>query len=203
MYTATVPDDLSVLPSDQSWPSQGQWTYEDYLRLPDNGLRYEIIKGVLYMANAPSFAHQYAVNEIAFALTAHCKMKQSGRVVSAPFEVHLAENVRPVLPDVLYLADAKRLAVAAKYFEGVPDLIVEVLSPSSRRHDMHTKLGIYEQAGVPEYWLVDPVNHFVDVYFLPEGGREYVLLQTFTAVDNITSNILPDFQLPAATVFLK
>ena len=53
MYTSTVPDDLSVLPQDQSWPPQGQWTYDDYLRLPDDGRRYEIIKGVLYMANAP------------------------------------------------------------------------------------------------------------------------------------------------------
>lgn len=202
MYTTTVPDDLSLLPPSKSWPQQGQWTYDDYLRLPDDGLRYEIIKGVLYMANASSFAHQYAVNKISMALTTFVEQHDLGYVVPAPFEVHLSDDVRPVQPDITVIGKKFALGSETKYFAGVPELIVEVLSPSSRRHDMHTKMGVYEQAGVREYWLVDPVSRFVDVYFLPDGGQEYVLRQTYTAVDTITSAILSDFQLSATTLFL-
>lgn len=82
---------LFALTDDETWPAQGQWTYEDYLRLPDDNRRYEIIEGVLYVANAPGFEHQFAVTEIVGELCNFVKQHQLGLILTAPFEVHLSE----------------------------------------------------------------------------------------------------------------
>ena len=138
------------------WPVQGEWTYDDYLRLPDDGNRYEIIEGVLYMTNAPAYDYQFAVMEIAFRFKQFVNENNLGVVLVAPFEVHLSEATRPVQPDVLFIRAENRPAPGAKYFDGAPDLIVEVLSPTSIRTDRLVKLAAYEQAGVAEYWLATP-----------------------------------------------
>jgi Uma2 family endonuclease len=91
----------ATLAPTRKWPVQGQWTYKDYLQLPNDGKRYEIIHGVLYVANAPSFAHQFAVGEIFAELRHFVKAQQLGQVLVAPFEVHLSEKTRPVQPDVV------------------------------------------------------------------------------------------------------
>lgn len=182
------------------WPQQGQWTYADYLRLPDDGKRYEIIKGVLYVANAPSYEHQYTVGEVAFALRLFVKQQHSGVVLEAPFEVHLAENTKPVQPDVLFIRAARQPAAGTQVFEGIPDLVVEVISPSSIRLDRTVKFDAYEQAGVPEYWIVDPKARLVEVYTLARG--EYALLGQYTGDEMVTSNVLAGLQIKASALFL-
>jgi Uma2 family endonuclease len=182
------------------WPPQGQWTYADYLRLPDDGKRYEIIKGVLYVANAPSYEHQYAVGEIAFALRLFIKQHQSGVILAAPFEVHLAENTKPVQPDILFIPTDQQPPAGTQVFVGVPALIVEVISPSSIRLDRTVKFDTYEQVGVAEYWLVDPKAHLVEVYTLARG--EYALFGQYTGDEVITSAVLPGLQIKASSLFL-
>jgi Uma2 family endonuclease len=182
------------------WPPQGQWTYADYLRLPDDGKRYEIIKGVLYVANAPSYEHQYAVGEIAFALRLFIKQHQSGVILEAPFEVHLAENTKPVQPDILFIPADQQPPAGTQVFVGVPALIVEVISPSSIRLDRTVKFDTYEQVGVAEYWLVDPKAHLVEVYTLARG--EYALFGQYTGDEVITSAVLPGLQIKASSLFL-
>jgi Uma2 family endonuclease len=182
------------------WPPQGQWTYADYLRLPDDGKRYEIIKGVLYVANAPSYEHQYAVGEIAFALRLFIKQHQSGVILAAPFEVHLAENTKPVQPDILFIPADQQPPAGTQVFVGVPALIVEVISPSSIRLDRTVKFDTYEQVGVAEYWLVDPKAHLVEVYTLARG--EYALFGQYTGDEVITSAVLPGLQIKASSLFL-
>ena len=151
------------------WPAQGDWTYEDYVRLPDDGQRYEIIAGVLYVTAAPTFGHQYIVAELFAALRAYVRQRELGVVLPAPFEVHLPDIAQPVQPDVLFLRAERQPPPEAGYFEGVPDLVVEVLSPSTARTDRVVKFWAYEQAGVPEYWIVDPRARLVEVYELGEG----------------------------------
>jgi Uma2 family endonuclease len=182
------------------WPPQGQWTYADYLRLPDDGKRYEIIKGVLYVANAPSYEHQYAVGEIAFALRLFIKQHQSGVILAAPFEVHLAENTKLVQPDILFIPADQQPPAGTQVFVGVPALIVEVISPSSIRLDRTVKFDTYEQVGVAEYWLVDPKAHLVEVYTLARG--EYALFGQYTGDEVITSAVLPGLQIKASSLFL-
>ncbi|NIW94231.1 MAG: Uma2 family endonuclease, partial [Phycisphaerae bacterium] len=87
MGTVNIMTKATFSPTDdQVWPAQGQWTYEDYLRLPDDGRRYEIIEGVLYVVNAPSFEHQFTVSEVFGAMWHFVKDHQLGVVLPAPFE---------------------------------------------------------------------------------------------------------------------
>jgi Uma2 family endonuclease len=201
MTIQTMAQPSAALPIGQpGWPPQGQWTYADYLRLPDDGKRYEIIKGVLYVANAPSYEHQYAVGEIAFALRLFIKQHQSGVILEAPFEVHLAENTKPVQPDILFIPADQQPPAGTQVFVGVPALIVEVISPSSIRLDRTVKFDTYEQVGVAEYWLVDPKAHLVEVYTLARG--EYALFGQYTGDEVITSAVLPGLQIKASSLFL-
>ncbi|MFQ5595393.1 MAG: Uma2 family endonuclease, partial [Anaerolineae bacterium] len=151
------------------WPAQGEWAYEDYLRLPDDGRRYEIIEGVLYVTAAPRFNHQYVVGELFAALRAYIRQHHLGVVIPAPFEVHLPDIAWPVQPDVLFIRAERQPLPEASSFEGTPDLVVEVLSPSTARRDRVVKFWAYERAGVPEYWIVDPRVPMIEVYVLQEG----------------------------------
>jgi Uma2 family endonuclease len=95
------------------------WTYEDYLNLPDDGRRYEIIEGELYVSNAPDIEHQFAVSEILFQFKLFVKQHpQTGHVLTAPFEIHLSSRTRPVQPDVLFIRQERWPKTAVKYFDG-------------------------------------------------------------------------------------
>lgn len=179
--------------------AQQPWRYEDYLQLPDDGKRYEIIEGVLYVANAPTIEHQYAVSRILFYLQFHTIADDLGIVLTAPIEVHLSESSRPVQPDVLFIRKARQSILTPQFCDGAPDLIVEVISPSSIRLDRQVKYRAYEQHGVAEYWLVDPKLRGVEIYRLTDG--EYALLGQYTADDLIESNVLPGLQLKANSLF--
>jgi Uma2 family endonuclease len=182
------------------WPEQGAWTYDDYLRLPEDGNRYEIIEGVLYMVNAPGYDHQYAVSELHLQMGNFVKEKQLGVVLTAPFEVHLSEASRPVQPDLLYIAAERKPEPGARFFEGAPDLIVEVLSPGSVRLDRLVKFDAYERARVREYWVVDPGTHSIEVYALGENDV-YALFGQFCAEDRAHSPLLEGLLLNVESLF--
>jgi Uma2 family endonuclease len=182
------------------WPAQGNWTYEDYLRLPDDDNRYEIIEGVLYMVNAPGFDHQYAVSELHLQMGSFVKSRKLGIVLMAPFEVHLSEKSRPVQPDLFFVAAGREPKAGAQFFDGVPDLIVEVLSPNTMRTDRLVKFDAYERARVREYWIVNPDTHTVEIYTLDEHGL-YALLGQFGAEDSAYSSILEGFRIAVAGLF--
>lgn len=181
------------------WPAQGQWRYADYLRLPDDGKRYEIIEGVLYVANAPGYDHQFTVAEITFHFQVFVREHELGRVLNSPFEVHLSEISRPVQPDILFLTNEQQPPPGTRFFDGAPALIVEVISPSSIRLDRYTKFDAYERAGVAEYWLADPKTRSVEVHVLSNG--EYALLGQFTNEEMITSNVLVGLSLQTSALF--
>ena len=202
MSAVTTPTPTTVyptLPADQTWPAQGQWTYEDFLRLPDDGVRYEIIDGVLYMTNAPDPEHQYAVLQIAFALETVVRAGHLGVVYTAPIEVRLPGIAQPVQPDVLFIAQARREMIKSKFIEGAPDFIVEVTSPSTARADRKVKLDAYERAGVREYWIVNPRTRFIEVYSLARG--EYALRGEYGPGERVTSELLPGLELLTDAVF--
>ena len=182
-----------------AWPAQGEWTYEDYLRLPDDGNRYEIIEGVLYVTNAPGYDHQFAVMKLAFQFEQFVSENKLGIVLTAPFEVHLSETTRPVQPDILFIKADNRPEAGAKFFAGVPDLIVEVISPNSIRTDRYVKFTAYEQAGVAEYWLVDPKTRSVEIHAL--SGGEYALVGQFTPNETIESKLLAGLTIQTETLF--
>ena len=142
------------------------WTYEDYLALPDDGNRYEIIEGELYVTPAPTTDHQYSSGELFYLLKEFIRRNQLGELYYAPYEVHLSDDTRPVQPDLLFIRAENAPKGGTPYFVGVPDLVVEILSKSSIRTDTNAKFNAYEKAGIPEYWIVDPKARTVRVFVL-------------------------------------
>ncbi|MFQ5342112.1 MAG: Uma2 family endonuclease [Anaerolineae bacterium] len=181
------------------WPAQGEWAYEDYLRLPDDGRRYEIIEGVLYVTAAPRFNHQYVVQVLIRRLGDLVEQRNLGVVIPAPFEVHLPDIARPVQPDLIFIQAEWQPAPEAGSFEGAPDLVVEVLSPSTARRDRVVKFWAYERAGVPEYWIVDPRVPMIEVYVLQEGV--YTLHGQYVSGDSLSSPAFPELLLPVEDLF--
>jgi Uma2 family endonuclease len=197
MMQPGAPAEIAHLPG--NWPPQGQWRYEDYLRLPDDGRRYEIIEGILYVSSAPDYDHQFTVSKLTRYFDVFLTDNGMGIVLNAPFEVHLAEHSRPVQPDVLCILAPQMLAPGAKFFAGAPDLVVEVISPSSIRRDRNTKFDAYEKAGVAEYWLADPKTRSVEVYTLSNG--EFALFGQYTGDEAIQSAVLPGLTIKTSQLF--
>ena len=158
----------------RQWPAQGEWTYDDYARLPDDGNRYEVIRGVLYVTPAPNYRHQFVIMNLAASFHEFLAERELGVVLPAPFDILLPREIAsPVEPDLVVFRSGNIPDWGAKNFAGVPDLVVEVLSPSTRGRDRRIKLRAYEEAGVPggwEYWLVDPDLRF-DPRLWPRGPR--------------------------------
>lgn len=175
------------------WPEQGNWTYEDYARLPDNGWRYEVIRGELHMSPAPSVAHQQASIALAVALYNHVRERGLGRVFEAPIDVILPDRATPVQPDIVLVLAANLHIVQTANIRGTPDLVVEILSPSTAAHDRHTKYGLYAEAGVTEYWIIDPEACSADIY--TRRGSAFVPLGHYEREGVLQSELLPDLRI--------
>lgn len=147
-----------------------RWTYEDYYRLDDDQ-RYEIIDGNLLMAPAPDMWHQDWLNEINLLMTPFVKQRKLGRTFIAPFDVVLdAENT--VQPDLIFVATANLGIIQRRAIFGTPDLLIELISPSSVRRDRYDKKELYARFGVKEYWIGDPANKALEILALKEGRYE-------------------------------
>jgi Uma2 family endonuclease len=183
------------------WPAQGEWTYEDYLRLPDDGNRYEVIRGALYVMPPPAPEHQFSSAEISYQLSKFVRENDIGLVLTAPLEVRLPRGIAsPVQPDVMFFRKGNEPNWEMSAYEGVPDLIVEILSPRTRRLDRTVKLQAYQDAGVPEYWLVDPWDRTVVVHAMGPDMR-YTEPRRGAEGDRVRSSILPGFDLAVADLF--
>ena len=184
--------------SDYWPPPQGEWTYEDYARLPDNGMRYEIIRGDLYMSPAPRPKHQRVIVALLKHLLTYLEQKPIGEVLISPIDLILPDLTDPVQPDLLFISQEKLDIVKENFIEGVPELIVEVLSPGNPEHDRRTKFRVYAAAGVKEYWLIDPDARTTEVYVL--RGEAYALAQIFGVDQTIRSEVLAEFTAPVAEI---
>ena len=174
-------------------PPQGQWTYEDYRRLPEDGIIYEIIEGELHMAPAPIPVHQDSSSEMLTALRVFSKQHSAGKAFAAPLDVILPGIAEPVQPDVLFIAKERLHIVKPTRIEGAPDLIVEVLSPSNAHIDRGKKFRAYARAGVREYWLIDPHTRTIELFGLRDGV--YHLLGNYAAGASVRSEVLPGFEV--------
>ena len=175
-------------------------TYDDYVLIPDDGKRHEIIDGDEYMAPAPSTPHQQIVLNLATALKTEADQQSAGKTFVAPCDVLLSET-DIVQPDVLFVAAERARIVKERGIEGAPDLIAEVISEGNRRHDEVRKRKLYARHGVAEYWVVDPALETVKVYRHPEDGYERVAECTAEGEDTLTTPLLSDWQLSLADLF--
>jgi Uma2 family endonuclease len=182
------------------WPAQGDWTYEDYLLLPDDGQHYEVLYGALSVTPAPRYEHQEALSELHGELRNHVRLNKLGRVLVAPFDINLPRGIAsPVEPDIIFLRTGNTPRRGERSFTGVPDLVAEVHSPGTRHRDRTTKFKAYQEAGVPEYWMVDPDDRTVEVYILRDG--RYLQLCRGGVGDVVRSEVVEGFRLAVAELF--
>lgn len=147
-----------------------RWTYEEYYRLDDNQ-RYEIIDGNLLMAPALDTWHQDWSRELSMLVVTHVKRHKLGKVFIAPVDVVLDEE-NTVQPDLVFVATASLGIIQRRAIFGTPDLLVELVSPSSVRRDRYDKKELYARFGVKEYWIGDPANQSLEILTLKDGRYE-------------------------------
>lgn len=143
-------------------------TYADWLELPEDKRRHELIGGELIVSPSPSVGHQHAVREIGVRMYQYAQ-ENGGEAFFLPLDVKLSEE-DVLQPDVFYVRPENLDRFTERGLAGPPDLAVEVSSPSTRQRDLNRKLRLYEGHGVSEYWFVDPDATRIDVYLL-ESGR--------------------------------
>ena len=183
----------------RAWPAQGEWTYEDWLQLPDDGSRYEVIDGVLHVTPTPSIAHQSVSGRLFLALANLADARRLGRVLAAPVGVRLPGQDVPFQPDLVFVSAGRSEIIGTQFNEGVPDLVAEILSPSNWPYDRGDKLRVYQSAGVPEYWLVDYRTKTIEVLVLERG--EYTLLGVWQSGETAHSRVLESFEIAVDDVF--
>ncbi len=148
-----------------------KFTYQDYLHTPDDQ-RYELLDGELIMAPAPNLGHQRIDTRLGSLLHTFAQEKGLGEVFHAPCDVVLS-NTDVVQPDLLFISNERaHLLLGGDNVLGAPDLVVEILSPSTAGRDRTLKRVLYAKHGVKEYWLVDPDARTVTVLQLAEGAFE-------------------------------
>lgn len=175
-------------------------TYEDYVKLPDDGKRYEIIDGELYVNPAPAPRHQWILGNLYLALRLYLDGSGGGRVFIAPLDVVLSsENI--LQPDLLVIKSERAGLLGERNMQGAPDLAVEVISEGTRRKDVVVKRRLYEKFGVDEYWIVDPEIESVQVYRRHGESLERVMEVSTETGGNITSPLLPNFTLEVNRIF--
>lgn len=176
-------------------------TYEEFLELTENSeLRYELIDGEVFLLASPTYNHQTAILEIIVHFYNWFKGK-SCRPLTSPFDVTLVkanDNINVVQPDIIVICDTDKVDEKGKY-KGIPTLAVEVLSESSRRHDMLRKLDLYMQTGVREYWMVDPVKKEIYVYtFKAQDIGDY---RVYTQDSAVKSSVFEGLEIPLREIF--
>ncbi|MBE3071763.1 MAG: Uma2 family endonuclease [Acidobacteria bacterium] len=174
-------------------------TYDDYLLFPDDGRRHELIDGEHHVTPAPSLRHQRILRRLTTAFDVFLQTHRLGEVFCAPVDV-VPTDVDVVEPDVLFVSN-ERAAILRDPVRGAPDLVIEILSPSSRRTDEIVKRKLYERIGVREYWVVDPELDAVKVY--RRDGEKFARGGEFSREEghSLSTPLLPGLSIPLDDLF--
>ena len=176
-------------------------TYEDFVLFPDDGKRHELIDGEHYVTPSPNTRHQACLRNLTAVLVPFVHERRLGKVFFAPFDVVFTRH-DVVEPDLLYISAERADVLTEANVQGAPDLVIEVLSPSSRRQDEVLKRDLYERGGVTEYWIVDPEAETVKVFRRGEsGGFVRPELLSLREGDVLVTPLLPGFQATLDAVF--
>lgn len=172
-------------------PQNQYYTEEDYYEMPED-VRAELIDGQIYYQAAPSRVHQEILMELSSTIRNYIKSKSgSCKVYPAPFAVKLNKDRNTIVePDISVICDRDKLT--ERGCTGAPDWIIEIVSLSNSRHDYIRKLNLYANAGVREYWIVNPIKKMVFVYYLEETKFE---VATYTFENTVKVNIYEDLSI--------
>ncbi|HEX4951005.1 MAG TPA: Uma2 family endonuclease [Blastocatellia bacterium] len=178
-----------------------RWTSADLETLPDDGKRYEIIDGELFMSRSPHYEHQRACTRIGRKLDDWCEQIRLGEAVIGPGIIFADDD--DVIPDVAWVSREQRdqLLDAEGHFRGAPELVIEVLSftGSNARRDREAKLKLYSRRGVEEYWIVDWILRQVEIF--RQGDLALELVATLSSSDTLQSPLLPGFSCQVKDIF--
>ncbi|MEH6944256.1 Uma2 family endonuclease, partial [Bacillus sp. JJ722] len=181
-------------------PNEPFISYEEYLEMRDKSDELlEYIDGVVYMSPSPSVKHQRISMRLSVQLGSLLMGKEC-EVLAAPFDVVLSDeenNQKVVIPDLSVICDPS--GFDEQRYVGVPKLIIEIVSPSNQAHDLVFKLNLYQKYNVQEYWIINPLQHYVMVYSLNEQ-KQYESL-AFEKTGTITSKAIPGFTLDIDKIF--
>ncbi len=167
--------------------------------MPEDGKRYQLIDGEIFMTPSPNTKHQRAVGNLYLALRELVDREGLGEVFIAPLDVVFGEH-DAVQPDVLFVSRDRSGIITPLFVYGAPDLVIEVLSPSNIRFDREKKRRVYATAGVKELWYIDPQTETAEILNLGSDG-DYRLTRSVSAEEPILSETLPGFSLPLRRVF--
>ena len=172
-------------------------TYQDYLNAPDDE-RYELLNGELILVASPNMDHQDVVTNLGTHVSVFVREGDLGKLYFAPTDVILSDS-EVVQPDLLFISKEREHIRTPANIQGAPDLIVEILSPSSARRDWGYKRELYAKHEVKEYWIVDPTNRVVFVMLLNDGVLR--LEATYGKGDSVTSSTLERFAIDVDDLF--
>jgi Uma2 family endonuclease len=172
-------------------------TAEELMRLPDDGLQHELIKGEHLTMPPPNPEHGLVVNNVAFLLTSYVRPHYLGKVITGDAGFQLESDPDTVLgPDVAFIRLERIAGISTQYFPGAPDLVVEILSPGDRRGKVEAKASMWLEAGAAAVWLINPKARTVDVR--RDAGEKKIL----TVEDELTGDeVIPGFRCRVAEIF--
>ncbi len=175
-------------------------TYEDYLLFPEDRQRHEILDGEHYVTPAPSMEHQGVSMNLSVFFHSFLRVHRLGRIFAAPADVLLSRH-DVAQPDLLFISNERAEILTTANVQGAPDLVIEILSDSTRRRDETVKLARYEEAGVLEYWLVDPKRRVVRVFRREGDGFLAPAELSAAAGDVLTTPLLPGLEIRVSEIF--
>ena len=176
-------------------------TYDDYLHFPDDGRRHELIDGEHFVTPAPALRHQELLGRLYLALGNHLAQHRAGKVYLAPVDV-VFSRFDVAEPDLLFVSNERLEILADTRLTGAPDLVVEILSPSTRRTDEITKRHLYGRFDVREYWIVDPEVDAIKVHRRAADGTFPRVAELAAAEDDVLQTpLLPGFSIALRELF--
>lgn len=174
-----------------------KYTYEDYLNTPE-GERCELLDGELILVASPNEEHQLASVKLVSLMYLYVTARELGWVFHAPFNIVFSDT-EVVQPDLMFISKEREHIRSGANVRGAPDLVVEILSPSSSRRDWKYKRELYAKYRVKEYWIVDPANRIVSVMLLKDGVLE--IAGAYVEGDKLASAALEGFEVGVSKIF--
>ncbi|MEW6379556.1 MAG: Uma2 family endonuclease [bacterium] len=173
-------------------------SYQDYVSFPSDGKRHEIVDGEHHMAPSPEIRHQDISRNLALIIASYLKENNLGKLLYAPCDVILS-NWDIVVPDLIFISRENEKVITRKNIRGVPDLVVEIISPASRKYDLGMKKKLYERFGVKEYWIIDPEKERVEVYTLV--NQRFLEPEVYNRDQVMGSSFFPGLRINLTEIF--
>jgi Uma2 family endonuclease len=174
-------------------------TVREYRLLPEDGRRWELFEGDFLVTPAPSTLHQKISRRLQYDLMTQLERPGLAEVIAAPVDV-IFDDLNVVQPDLVIVSSARVSLITERAVEGAPDVLVEILSPSSIDRDRQLKRRLYERFGVREYWIVDPAHGLLEAYRLDPTG--YTLRERDDRASTLTCPDFPTLQIPLGPIFV-